>query len=283
MDNIVTDYDDLFLSLSYSLKTAQEHINELKGHIADYEGSDLPAGHEGHVHVPITTPKEHKLCKLDTPVSVLNIYFEDITTDEAFNSFNFTDQQSCGRQTAYFGKHPYVYGRVKHDPQPYPDIKIFNYMFGELGKLDNTFNKENFSCLVTLYKDGAAHIPPHQDNKLCIKPGSNIYTVSLGATRNFKCTNINDLSNKLEEYNLELKHGMIFSMSQESQHICHHSIDRDSQVKSPRVSFTFRHTIPLKESDNTLGRQGPTSPIPPISHPDVTAPETMKRVLLLTE
>ena len=225
-------------------------------------------------------PSQHRRVTSLVNLSVLNINFDDITTEEVLNAFDFTDQQSCGRQTVYLGKHPYVYGRVKHDPQPYPNIPIFDHMFGELNKLDNTFSKENFSCLVTLYKDGSAHIPPHQDNELCIQPGSTIYTVSLGATRTLKCQNINDFSNKLEEYILELKHGMVFTMIQESQHVWHHSIDRDSRVKAPRVSFTFRHTVPLKESRNTPGSQGPP---PPISRPDIIVPETMKRVLLITD
>ena len=62
VDNIVTNYDDLFLSLSCSLKNAQEHIEELKSHIVEYEGPDVPAG-----CVPITTPEVHAASKLAPP------------------------------------------------------------------------------------------------------------------------------------------------------------------------------------------------------------------------
>ena len=59
VDSIVTNYDDLFATLSYSLKTAQEHIDELKGHIVEFEGPEVPTG-----FVPITTPESHEPGKL---------------------------------------------------------------------------------------------------------------------------------------------------------------------------------------------------------------------------
>ena len=275
VDNIVSNYDDFILSLSYSLKAAQKHIDELQSHTFEAEDTTVPAG-----DILNTTPENYEPGKLDPPVSVLDINFNGISTEEVLSTFDFTDKQSCGRQTVYFGKHPYAYGRVKHDPQPYPDTPIFNHMFSELHKLDNTFNKENFSCLVTLYKDGSAHIPSHQDNESCIQAGSIIYTISMGATRTLKCQNINDFSNKLEEYLLELKHGMVYTMTHESQHVWHHGIDRESQVMTPRVSFTFRHTTPLNEGDNTPRNQDPP---PPITRPDTVETHTMKRVLLRTD
>ena len=56
---------------------------------------------------------------------------------------------------------------------------------------------ENYTCLCTLYKDGSVGIPMHSDSEPgSIMEDSQIYTVSIGATRNLR------ISNTVGPYNL---------------------------------------------------------------------------------
>ena len=103
------------------------------------------------------------------------------------------------------------------------------------------FSRDKYTCLVTLYPDGKSHIPPHSDNEAQIVADSQIYTISLGSSRTLTLQNQDGVVN---ETDVELVHGSLYSMSRESQATWKHSIRADSAVSEPRLSFTFRRLLP---------------------------------------
>ena len=268
VDKLIDNYNSLLSNISCTLDNAQKHVEELKGNVT-----------HDHVVTPTdTTPADHGNPKLEEPVSFLDLSFDNIdniTVDDILSSVDFKDTASGNRQTAYFGSNPYSYGRVRHEPADYPDLPVFDTIFNEIQKIDDTFNKDNFSCLINYYKDGNSHIPPHHDDEDSIKDGSLIYTVSVGGTRTIKYTNI---VGRLDEKYYDLKHGSVFTMTSESQSCWLHGIGREPTITGPRISFTFRHTIPVPT------KVEPKTDIPAISPPLINNTDnSQKRVLFLTD
>ena len=169
------------------------------------------------------------------------------------------------RELDYFGSLPYEYGRIRHEPKPYPDTRFFKDLFDKLSREVPDFSPANYTCLVTRYKDGKSTIPPHSDNEDCIVPGSTIYTVSVGAERTLVFDNIDGT-----ERTYKLLDGSVYAMSQSSQLIWEHSVPRES-CNGTRISFTFRRIVP-------------TRPAPPIREPKSDNNSNgKKRILFLTD
>ena len=107
------------------------------------------------------------------------------------------------------------------------------------------FNPSNYTCLVTLYPEGSAHIKPHSDNESQIQSDSSIYTVSIGSERLITFQNQVGVIN---ETSITIPHGYVFGMSRSSQATWKHSIPVNPTVTNPRISFTFRKLIPVSEA-----------------------------------
>ena len=182
------------------------------------------------------------------------------TVDYCTEGVNFS--VISDREVDYFGNLPYQYGRIRHEPKPYPETPFFKETFDKLRREIPNFSRDTYTCLVTRYKDGDSTIPSHSDNEVCIVPGSTIYTVSVGAQRTLVCKNIVG-----SERQYILPDGSVFAMSQSSQLTWEHSVPREL-CDDTRISFTFRRIVPKRT-------------IPPISEPQPV--NSKKRVLFLTD
>lgn len=215
----------------------------------------------------------HKDCDLsdadrDPPVCLLDISVSELELSNIMNGIKFTDKLG-NRDTAYFGNVEYSYGRVTHKPAPYPQSDFLDVIFNKIQTVNPDFNRTNYTCLVTLYRDGYSTIPPHHDDEQVIAEDSLIYTVSIGQTRTLQLTNT---IGPLDKRSYTLDHGSIYTMSRASQLNWLHSINREPECEGARVSFTFRYLVPRT--------QPVRSEIPPIN---ITPPKRSKRVLLLTD
>ena len=221
--------------------------------------------------------------RLPEPVRILSDKI-DIDFDHVRRSINFNTRVGS-RDTAYFGNVGYTYAKISHKPQPYPNLPFFDTIFDSISKKDPTFTRENFSCLVTHYRDGNSVIAQHSDNEWNIDGGSMIYTLSLGETRKIEFLNY---SGHVSPCSHDLVHGTVHEMSAESQKFWVHSIDREPHRNRPRISLTFRHMQPAPPP--------PSKPtVPPIKPPqsndiaaDLLTPtdsqgRKYKRILLLTD
>ena len=179
--------------------------------------------------------------ELPVPVSFSDVSFEYVQLQDIMNLCAFPDSRPGSRASVYYGKLPYTYGPgpVKHSPAPYPSgATIFDTIFEKIALSDAAFTPDNYSCLVTLYRDGKCYIPLHADNEVDIERDSNIYTVSFGSTRTLNFLNE---YGKIRPTSVKLEHGSVYIMSHESQKYWKHEIRPEHHVEGARVSFTFRH------------------------------------------
>ena len=95
--------------------------------------------------------------------------------------------------------------------------------------------------MINLYKSGNDHIPHHSDDESEIDEDSVILTISLGAERTIEFA---DQSSKLPVDTLCLQHGSVFTMTKISQNHYSHSILKDPNCDSKRLSVTLRFIKP---------------------------------------
>ena len=90
-------------------------------------------------------------------------------------------------------------------------------------------------CTVNRYTQ-SSNLPEHSDNECTIKPESNIFTVSLGVSRNVIFRNNITGSEEI----VPVISRSLYCMSQPSQFYWTHRIDQDDTVEGLRYSLTFR-------------------------------------------
>ena len=189
------------------------------------------------------------------PVCILdNISFNSYGVNDVLDNC-LADYSNVGqREVAYYGSLPYSYTGKAHPPASFPKKPIFDAIFNEMKSVDPAFNRDTYTCVSTLYKNGASFIPPHSDLEPSIVPNSDIYCANFGATRILRFTLIADKS-VVKEYTLE--NGSVYRMTAESQKYWLHSIPPTHDDIGPRVSLTFRKLMfdflsPLMKSLNEL-------------------------------
>ena len=98
------------------------------------------------------------------------------------------------------------------------------------------------TCLINVYDSGTQHIPRHSDNEPEIAPESDIFTLTLGATRSLVFSSL--IVTNADSVSIPLKDNSLLSFSRSSQADWAHSIPPDSSIKEKRISFTFRCLSP---------------------------------------
>ena len=142
------------------------------------------------------------------------------------------------RKIKFFGDVPYKYSNIVHQPCSIPED---SYLLKIINHFKTLFPKFPFnSVLINKYSNGYDHIPMHSDNEECIKPNSNIVTVSLGETRKINFQPI--VNSHGSDISIDLQHGDVFVMSSKSQQLFKHGIPQDKS-KYVRISLTFRNLM----------------------------------------
>ena len=101
--------------------------------------------------------------------------------------------------------------------------------------------KEFNFCLINRYADGSDSIGGHHD-KGPLGDEPCIAGVSLGAIRDVSFTADGFTPKSLpKRFNLRLEHGSIFVMYHPTNTYWKHSIPKRANIKTPRISLTFRH------------------------------------------
>lgn len=148
------------------------------------------------------------------------------------------------REAAYYGPYSYEYGGIKHNPRKISDNPYLNKICSYLNVVLPNF-KYN-SALVHRYKNGSSYMPFHSDSEECIVGGSEIVTVSLGATRTMVFT---DKQGK-QLGSVMLDHGRVLVMTQSSQNMFKHSVVAEEHCKNTRLSITFRLIKPSPDTNH---------------------------------
>ena len=208
---------------------------------------------------------------VDEPVKFLSVNFANIVYEDVEAAFDFSDTLPGQRSCVYYGKHGYSYGKITHEPAPYPSQHpVLDVIFDKLSDCDPSFTRDNYSCLVQLYPDGKSNVAMHSDDEHAISKDSNIYTVSFGAERTARFYNV---VGALRDEQLKLTHGSVHVMSHSSQSVWKHGIMYEPAQKNGRISLTFRHM-----AEPSAQPVAHPAPIPPVAEPVKPV-----RVLLLTD
>ena len=246
-NSILDSYNALLNSVSCAAERAEtlvERLDDVATRVTATPPLPLISQESTNItrHPPVTRDPEDQpyTGNLENPVSLSDIKIEDVSVNDLSDFIEFSRSHPGGRRTAYFDSKPYRYGRVKHEPAPYPEHPTFDRIFAALASVNPEITRDQFSCLATLYNDGGVAIPLHQDNESSIDPHSDIYCVSFGATRVLKISNT---IGPLVEHELPLEPGSVYCMSRASQDTWRHGIDRDVSVTTPRISLTFRKLL----------------------------------------
>lgn len=137
------------------------------------------------------------------------------------------------RMTAWYGK-SYTYTGITNIPKDIPDFltPMFKLVEENCGILFN-------SVLLNRYKNGEDAIGWHSDNEKSLGVNPYIASLSLGQTRTFLLRQ--KFSGK--EHKIELNHGDLFLMGNNSQILYEHSIPKERSCKGERINLTFRNII----------------------------------------
>ena len=141
---------------------------------------------------------------------------------------NYTTQ--LRRLTAWYGK-SYSYSGIVNTPKPIPEhlLPLFDLV---KDKCNIEFN----SVLLNRYRSGEDSIGWHSDNEYGLGPNTYIASLSLGQSRSFLLRhNTENL-----EYKVELNHGDLLLMGNNSQIKYQHSVPKEKLCKGERINLTFR-------------------------------------------
>ena len=195
---------------------------------------------------------------LPEPVELLNVNFDNVHLESLLDCFQLSKIGS--REVGYLGPTEFRYANITHPATPYPANETLDQIFAEISAAENDpgFNKENYTVLATLYRNGGNWLPYHSDsdNGSIICNDSKIYTVSFGAEREI---NFRSIAGPVTFKSISLPHGSVHVMTMHSQRFWEHSIPKHSATE-PRLSLTFRK---LCTSINTQHRP------PPIRRPKI--------------
>ena len=244
--------DTLMSSISLKLEAVQNNEQKLFEELEHIKASiclpavlpDLPntsiLSHQVHQSEPVPPspprvphqPTSHLLKSFIDSADLLKSLHHLVDTHQAL-------QDLSNRKVAYFGEFTYKYGKISHSPKSMPKeiqdvVDIIHTKFPKSMRIN--------SCLINIYDNGTQHIPRHSDDEPDIAPESDIFTLSLGATRSLVFSSLND--SDAENIEIRLEDNSLLSFSRSSQVDWAHSIPVDSSVVEKRVSFTFRCLSP---------------------------------------
>lgn len=102
-----------------------------------------------------------------------------------------------------------------------------------------TGQKVNF-VLCNYYADGKSYISPHSDDQRDLVEGSQILSLSLGASRDFVFTSRGGRTKARTTMSVRLDHGTVLSMGGQTQRHWKHGLPKRLRVDKARVNMTFR-------------------------------------------
>ncbi|GAA63989.1 alpha-ketoglutarate-dependent dioxygenase alkB homolog 3 [Pseudoalteromonas sp. BSi20311] len=125
----------------------------------------------------------------------------------------------------------YGYSGHKLDLEPWPDV-----LLAMRTRLENHLQQPFNSILVNYYRDGHDCMGWHSDDEAELGSQPTIACVSLGAERLFKLKH--KASGKIT--NIKLQSGSCLIMNGHSQQEYQHALPKQTTLKHPRISLTFR-------------------------------------------
>ncbi|WP_246029007.1 alpha-ketoglutarate-dependent dioxygenase AlkB family protein [Parashewanella tropica] len=128
----------------------------------------------------------------------------------------------------------YLYSKKLITAQPW-----FHYVARLKEQLNTQFSQNFNGVLINHYANGHEHMGWHSDDEPEIVVGSDIASVSIGASRDFV------LKHKTthQKYTISLECGDLLIMPASTQSDWLHALPKRLKVTEPRINFTFRQII----------------------------------------
>jgi alkylated DNA repair dioxygenase AlkB len=145
----------------------------------------------------------------------------------------FGKQYITKRKVAWYGDFGYSYTYSNSTKVALPwtqDLLELKKVVEDLSGF--TYN----SCLLNLYHTGDEAMGWHSDDEKTLGKNSCIASLSLGAERKFSFKH----KNSGQTVSLELEHGSLLLMKNETQTYWLHRLHKSTKIKQPRVNLTFR-------------------------------------------
>lgn len=140
------------------------------------------------------------------------------------------------RWTKYFGDVPFQYSNTTHAATPREQWPTQIRRLVE--SISAHFGIQFNSVLLNYYRDGSINIGAHSDDETCIKPGSPIVAVSLGATRKMRFRR--RAATRAAAIDLNVVSGSMYVMDGGCQQNYTHESPVQTGIKEPRWSLTLR-------------------------------------------
>jgi len=178
--------------------------------------------------------KEGKLKKVTHKGEKLEVDFYEnfLEPEKAKLILDYIEEKIEWKKRMIYGKLYQVYGDFP-SMLPWDDLPILKAVRNHVKTV--TGLDYNY-CFVQKYKDGNRGISPHRDNE--VLEHLSISGVSLGATRIFTVSPPSYI--KAEKINLTLNPGSLYVLKSPTNKHWLHSIEKDPNIKEPRISLTFR-------------------------------------------
>lgn len=140
------------------------------------------------------------------------------------------------RKVAWYGdmNFKYHYSKITKEALPWTEeLLILKQLVEE--KTAETYN----SCLLNLYHDGSEGMAWHSDAEKDLKKNGAIASLSFGAQRKFAFKH----KNTKETVSLQLEHGSLLVMKDETQTHWLHRLPPSKKINKPRINLTFRTIV----------------------------------------
>lgn len=190
-------------------------------------GNLLPCDGTVHYHGTVMATQ--------TADSYLTSLFRDIAWEHD-RAIMFGERIVTARKVAWYADTPmsYSYSGVTRTALPFTDSLQSLRTLVER-HLEETFN----ACLLNLYHTGSEGMGWHSDAERDLVRGGVIASVSLGAVRKFAFKH----RQSKQTVSLELEHGSLLVMRDETQRHWLHRLPPTKKVATPRVNLTFRQMV----------------------------------------
>lgn len=134
------------------------------------------------------------------------------------------------------------------------DLKNFNYQWNKIPRwllplkelVEDECNEEFNFMLFAKYRNENDSITFHSDDERFLGDNPTIASITVGETRPFQLKN--KVSREIETFNLS--HGDLFVMQNNCQKDYLHSVPKQKQELSTRISITFRKGLNIQASRN---------------------------------
>jgi len=137
------------------------------------------------------------------------------------------------RLVAWYGSKPFQYGYSRTEKT----ALIWTDFLLQLKQLVEQHTQSRYnSCLLNFYYSGEVGMGWHTDKEKQLVQHGSIASLSFGAVRRFAFRHLHTA----EQIKVELLHGSLLEMKNQTQDYWQHALLKSSKVKSARINLTFR-------------------------------------------